>query len=149
MTQGVRGEDLRRRGERGRHWEEEAMAGLSWCVYMVVWKASPGPSRVASPKEKTGPPHRTTAPRRTTARRSCSLAVNFGRKLSARAPTLFHAHPPTPVWSRPSLSIAPGTAPHSSLLLSGSAKACGAIWKLGPHVDQSGAGKKLMGSSTC
>lgn len=114
MTQGVRGEDLWKRGERGRHWEEEveAMVGppLLVCVHGLGVESEPGTQSSCQPQKRRDHRTRSTAPRSTTRDHhtalSWSLAVNFGRKLlSARGATNT-----TPVWFRPSLSIAPGTS---------------------------------------
>lgn len=122
MTQGVRGEDLRKRGERGRHWEEvEAMAGPSLlvCVHGLGVESEPGTQSSCQPQKDgtTAPaPRHHEAPPDTTARRwrwSWSLAVNFGRKLLSARGVHSPCPPPThttPVWFRPSLSIAPGTS---------------------------------------
>ena len=119
MTQGVRGEEnLRRRGERGRHWEErnEAMAGLFLvCVHGACVESEPGtqfelPAPIPKKDGTTAPAprHHHVPPHGALVR----FAVNFGRKLSARAPTLgsLPTHQPRSGKSRPSLSIAPGTS---------------------------------------
>lgn len=118
---------------------------VSLGVYMVV-ESEPGTQSSCQPQKRRDHRTRTTAARRTKHRTALLVACSKFWQKAVRPGA--HSLPCLPTKTDPGQvpSVTVNRSRHLAPLLSGSAQACGAIWKLGPPVDQSGAGKKLMGS---